>query len=118
MRQVLLNKYAIAGRRVTLEFSDNASPGFVKTLLDREFRDIGVTEGVPDPHGEGPQEEGRFKQMSLDFSAEAIANIKPGVYQLKFDTQGFASRTVEHLVLEVNQTVRQDVDLQIGELLL
>ena len=43
-----------------------------------------------------------------------FANIKPGVYQLKFDTQGFASRTVEHLVLEVNQTVRQDVDLQIG----
>ncbi|HEY3457490.1 MAG TPA: TonB-dependent receptor [Bryobacteraceae bacterium] len=43
-----------------------------------------------------------------------FSNIKPGTYQLTFDGKGFAPHTVEHLPLEVNQTVRQDVSLRLG----
>ena len=43
-----------------------------------------------------------------------FSNTKPGLYQLTFEGNGFAAHTVEHLLLEVNQTARQDVSLQIG----
>lgn len=43
-----------------------------------------------------------------------FANIKPGIYQLSFEANGFSTRSVEHLRLEVNQTVRQDVSLELG----
>jgi hypothetical protein len=43
-----------------------------------------------------------------------FSNIKPSTYQLTFEARGFAPRTVDHLVLEVNQTVRQDTTLQLG----
>jgi hypothetical protein len=43
-----------------------------------------------------------------------FSNIKPGLYQLAFEGKGFAAHTVEHLSLEVNQTVRQDVSLQLS----
>lgn len=41
-------------------------------------------------------------------------NLKPGIYQLTFEAKGFSPSTLEHLVLEVNQTVRQDVVLHVG----
>src|SRR5919198_1400872 len=43
-----------------------------------------------------------------------FANIQPGIYELSFDAKGFAPHKLEHLALEVNQTVRQDVTLQLG----
>jgi hypothetical protein len=43
-----------------------------------------------------------------------FSNVKPGVYQLTFEANGFAMQTVDHLALEVNQTARQDVTLQLG----
>src|SRR5690348_4371052 len=54
---------------------------------------------------------------SQDASAQGeyvFSNIKPGIYQLTFEANGFAPHTVDHLALEVNQTVRQDVTLQLG----
>src|SRR4051794_30041114 len=42
-----------------------------------------------------------------------FSNIKPAMYQLTFEANGFAAHTVEHLALEVNQTVRQDVNLKL-----
>jgi hypothetical protein len=45
-----------------------------------------------------------------------FSNIKPGTYQLTFEANGFAVQHIEHLPLEVNQTVRQDISLQIGAL--
>lgn len=43
-----------------------------------------------------------------------FTNFKPGNYDLVFDAKGFSSKTVRHLILAVNQTVRQDVELQLG----
>ena len=43
-----------------------------------------------------------------------FSDIKPGLYQLTFAAHGFASYAVDHLRLEVNQTARQDVTLQMG----
>ena len=43
-----------------------------------------------------------------------FTNVKPGVYDVAFEAKGFASKTIAHLILAVNQTVRQDVQLQIG----
>jgi hypothetical protein len=43
-----------------------------------------------------------------------FSNIEPGFYQLTFEANGFAPYKVEHLALEVNQTARQDVTLQLG----
>ena len=43
-----------------------------------------------------------------------FANVEPGSYQLIFSAKGFSTYTLEHVVLEVNQTARHDVALQIG----
>jgi hypothetical protein len=43
-----------------------------------------------------------------------FTNFKPAVYDLVFEAKGFAPQTIAHLILAVNQTVRQDVQLQIG----
>jgi Carboxypeptidase regulatory-like domain len=43
-----------------------------------------------------------------------FANVQPGMYELSFDAKGFAPQKVQHLALEVSQTVRQDVTLQLG----
>jgi hypothetical protein len=61
--------------------------------------------------------EGTNVSSSQKASAEGeyvFSNVKPGLYQLTFEANGFAAHTVEHLSLEVNQTVRQDVTLQLG----
>ncbi len=41
--------------------------------------------------------------------------LPPAVYTLKVDQPGFRSSVVEHLTLDVAQTLQQDVNLQIGE---
>ena len=43
-----------------------------------------------------------------------FSNVNPGVYQLTFEAKGFTAQHIEHLSLEVNQTVRQDISLQLG----
>ena len=43
-----------------------------------------------------------------------FANVEPGMYELSFDAKGFAPYRVQHLALEVSQTVRQDLTLQLG----
>jgi len=61
--------------------------------------------------------EGTNISSSQNASAEGeyvFSNIKPGVYQLTFEANGFVMHTVDHLALEVNQTARQDVTLQLG----
>ena len=79
---MLLSNYAIKDRHVDMDFSDYASPGFVKTLLDREFHDINLrNRRPPDPHGIGDQQEGRFKKRALDFDANSFKEI--GVARLK-----------------------------------
>jgi hypothetical protein len=40
--------------------------------------------------------------------------VQPGSYQLVFSAKGFATYKLEHVVLEVNQTERHDVALQLG----
>src|SRR5262249_32340857 len=47
-KQVTVVDRKIDGKRVTLSFSDFASPGFLKVLLTREFRAIGVKDPVFD----------------------------------------------------------------------
>jgi SecD/SecF fusion protein len=84
MKQVLLTDYSMKDRHVELDFSDYASPGFVKTLLDRELRDLksqhpdaSLPDSAPDPHGIGEQQEGRFKKLGIDFDATTYAAIGP-----------------------------------------
>jgi hypothetical protein len=74
----------------------NASAGGVKVTLREENTNV-ITSQTTNAQGD-----------------YVFSNIKPGTYQLAFEAQGFAPRTVDHLVLEVNQAARQDITLQLG----
>jgi SecD/SecF fusion protein len=94
LKQVLVTRRELAQRRATLEFSDYASPGFVKVLLGRELAALGVSDPAFDVIGEGEQYEGRFKRMVADFSAPALRDVKDDQLQsvLERMAQEFAER--------------------------
>jgi SecD/SecF fusion protein len=58
-----------------MEFSDFASPGFVKVLLTREFNTLGINDPAFDTHGEGEEKDGRFKQITADFSSPSFSGL-------------------------------------------
>ncbi len=74
-KQVTLDRYDAKGRRVTMHFSDYASPGFVKVLLVREFNSLGINDPVFDTHGEGQEKGGRYKEISADFGSPSFAGL-------------------------------------------
>jgi SecD/SecF fusion protein len=94
LKQVLVTKRDLANRRATLEFSDFASPGFVKVLLGRELATLGVPDLAFEVVGEGEQFEGRFKRMVADFSAPALRDVTDAQLQSALErmAQEFAER--------------------------
>ena len=54
----------------SLTFSDEASPGYLKLLLNREFEARGIVETQPfELRGEGKGTEGRYKTMAVEVSS-------------------------------------------------
>ena len=43
-------------------------------------------------------------------------NLEPGTYRVAVEAPGFKAAAVEHIVLNVNQTARVDVRLDVGEM--
>ena len=75
LKQVNLERFEIKGRHVTMHFSDFASPGFLKVLLTREFKPLGINEPAFDTHGEGEEKNGRYKQITADFGSPSFAGL-------------------------------------------
>jgi len=79
LKQVLLNKFEVTnqGRQAQLEFSEEASPGQVRMLLDREADKMGVPPEKVSMEiiGEGRGKEGRFQNMRLEVSGVDAAKI-------------------------------------------
>src|SRR5439155_2966901 len=80
------------GKKATLKFSDEASPGYLKLLLNREFEARGVVEAQPfELRGEGKSTEGRYKTMVVEVSSPKVdAKVLDDI--LKQTQVNFASR--------------------------
>ncbi|MBL8797113.1 MAG: protein translocase subunit SecD, partial [Planctomycetia bacterium] len=70
LSSVALTDFKVDGRRATLDFSDFASPGQVKMLLERAARILpeGKRNATYDLVGEGKSKDGRYKKMRLEVS--------------------------------------------------
>jgi SecD/SecF fusion protein len=88
LKQVILEKPKFDGKIANLEFSEPASPGFVKVLLEREFNDFRKSDAqgnVASPllnatfevFGEGENTEGRYRKMRVDLSSSSFAAVAP-----------------------------------------
>jgi len=92
LKKITLDYFKIDRNKATLTFSDAASPGYLKLLLNREFEARGIVETQPfELRGEGKGTEGRYKTMAVEVSsprvdAKALEDI------LKQTQQAFASR--------------------------
>jgi len=92
LKKITLDDFKIDRNKATLTFSDAASPGYLKLLLNREFEARGIVETQPfELRGEGKGTEGRYKTMAVEVSsprvdAKALEDI------LKQTQQAFASR--------------------------
>ena len=72
LEKISLSEIAVNGRRATLKFSNNASPGYVKTLIEREFSRQEIKEEHPvEVIGKGASEDGRYKEMEVEFTEAA-----------------------------------------------
>ncbi|MBY0526842.1 MAG: protein translocase subunit SecD [Gemmataceae bacterium] len=66
------------GKKTILTFTDYASPGYVKTLLEREFRTNGVQSLQPfDLNGKDKGKEGRHKEMELNVNDAVWTSLSP-----------------------------------------
>src|SRR5262249_8676004 len=85
----------VNGRLATLKFSDYASPGYLKLLLDREFKAAGFPEQGFDLRGEGRSKESRFQQMVVEVTTPAYDAQKDAARLenvLKTTQRAFAAR--------------------------
>lgn len=76
LKQINLDRYDIKGKLVTLEFSDYASPGYLKLFLAREFALGGLGAQSFDLRGEGKSQESRYKTMALEITTSAFDPTK------------------------------------------
>jgi SecD/SecF fusion protein len=77
-----LDKYDVKGRIVTLEFKEGASPAYLKSFLERQFKQNGFGEQAFDLRGEGRSDNNRFKTMVLEITT---ANFDPVRDRAKLD---------------------------------
>lgn len=76
LKKITLDKYTINGKNVVLQFSDFASPSYIKLFLEREFRKQGIGEQAFDLRGVGRSRESRYKTMALDVTASSFDPVK------------------------------------------
>jgi SecD/SecF fusion protein len=76
LKKVEITNFAVKGKEATLDFSDYASPGHVKTLLERQARAEGFKEDQPfEVFGEGKNKEGEYKEMRVALSSPSPAHL-------------------------------------------
>lgn len=56
----------------------------------------------------------RWQQATGNAGEYAFNSVPPGIYRLTVAAPGFASRIGEHIKLDVQQTLRQDIALEVG----
>ncbi|MBX7104414.1 MAG: protein translocase subunit SecD [Gemmataceae bacterium] len=76
LKSITLDKYDVKGKQVSLEFSDYASPGYLKLFLAREFTLGGFGPQSFDLRGEGKGQESRYKNMTLEITTSAFDPAK------------------------------------------
>jgi SecD/SecF fusion protein len=76
LKSITLDRYDVKGKQVTLEFSDYASPGYLKLFLSREFKLGGLEDQGFDLRGEGKAEESRYKTMTMEITTSAFDPAK------------------------------------------
>lgn len=69
LKSIRLEKFTVNGKLVSLQFSDYASPGYLRQFLEREFRAGGLGDQAFDLRGEGKSKEGRYKAMTLEITS-------------------------------------------------
>jgi SecD/SecF fusion protein len=69
LKSIRLESFAVNGKLVTLQFSDFASPGYLRQFLEREFRAGGLGDQAFDLRGDGKSKEGRYKTMTLEITS-------------------------------------------------
>jgi SecD/SecF fusion protein len=93
LKKTELESFTVKGKDAMLDFTDYASPGHVKMLLEREARAQGFKEEQPfEVYGEGKSEEGRFLKMGVTLTSPSpvhLAKFEPILQRLK---QEFAAR--------------------------
>ncbi|MFL5339429.1 MAG: protein translocase subunit SecD [Gemmataceae bacterium] len=75
LKETKLEPPVVEGRYVKLVFSDFASPGFVKTLLDREFKAEGIKTAAFNVTGDDRPKEGRHKKMTADLTDASLSEL-------------------------------------------
>src|SRR5437763_3508648 len=45
-----------------------------------------------------------------------VTNLDPGIYRVSVNAKGFKASTIEQIILQVSQTVRQNVQVTVGDL--
>jgi hypothetical protein len=76
LKSIQLKSFAISGKTAALEFSDFASPGYLKLFLEREFKLGGLGEQAFDLRGDGKSQESRYKNMTLEVTTAAYDPAK------------------------------------------
>src|SRR6185437_10563227 len=57
----------------------------------------------------------KFVAVASEGGDYTTTNLDPGIYQISITAQGFKTRVVRDVVVAVNQTVRIDPTLEVGE---
>ncbi len=92
LERITLDKYDVAKNRVTLHFSEPASPGYLKLLMAQAFEAEGVRGGPTfDLQGEGVGREGHYQTMVLDLTGSNVDPAKLGAV-LKHTQESLAAR--------------------------
>ncbi len=91
LEKIALAKYDVGKNRATLQFSEPASPGYLKALVGQAFEAEGLAGTAFDLAGEGLSRDGRFQTMVLDLSGSEVdpAKLKLVLEQTK---QSLAAR--------------------------
>ncbi|HEV3142320.1 MAG TPA: protein translocase subunit SecD [Gemmataceae bacterium] len=63
------------GGKSDLEFSDYASRGYLKTLIARELKDMGIGEMAFNVNGKGKPKAELYKDMTVEFSSDKMASL-------------------------------------------
>jgi SecD/SecF fusion protein len=76
LQKVKMETPVINGRRVELNFSDYASPAYVKMLLERQLATLAGGGAFVEITGEDRGQEGRHQKMMADLGSPAFAGLK------------------------------------------
>jgi SecD/SecF fusion protein len=79
LKRINLTDFKVQRQKATLSFSDYASPGYVKTLLDREFRNYGKAFANTQPfdlQGKNKAKDGHYKEMEVTLTDSAWLALK------------------------------------------